>query len=103
MQATNYSSYKAYTTAKTQQGLQVIPEDLFNALVVQDKLHKQFKADMQEFVTLDENKEKDGSINWSFVDADMYPKWSVLLEGKEYTALFDEIADIIEPNMEFAV
>lgn len=32
MQAIDYSNYKEYTTAKTQQGWQVIPESLFDAL-----------------------------------------------------------------------
>ena len=51
---------------------------------------------MLGFIALAENKEADGSINWNFIDADMYVKWSVLLEGEEYTNWFDAAADDIE-------
>ena len=46
MQAIHYSSYTAYTTARAQQGLQVIPERLFDALTAEEKMHNQFKADI---------------------------------------------------------
>ena len=38
----------------------------------------------------------DGKINWNFVDADMFKKWSVLLDGETYTAWFDKVADEVE-------
>tara|TARA_B110000977_G_scaffold181411_1_gene242032 strand:- start:257 stop:631 length:375 start_codon:yes stop_codon:yes gene_type:complete len=96
MQATDYNSYTAYTTAKANLGLQVIPQELFDSLKSQDRMIAQFKSDMLGFIALAENKEADGSINWNFIDADMYVKWSVLLEGEEYTNWFDAAADDIE-------
>jgi hypothetical protein len=99
MQAIDYSSYTAYTTARAQQGLQVIPERLFDALKADEKMHNQFKADMKSFIALDENKEQDGSINWNFIDSDMFAKWSVLLDGEHYTSWFDDAADEIEGAM----
>ena len=95
MQATDYNSYTAYTTAKANLGLQVIPQELFDSLKSQDRMIAQFKSDMLGFIALAENKEADGSINWNFIDADMYVKWSVLLEGEEYTNWFDAAADAL--------
>ena len=54
-----------------------------------------FLENMKHFVELDENLETDGSINWNFIDSDMYMKWSVLLDGETYTEWFDKAADII--------
>jgi hypothetical protein len=99
MQAIHYSSYKAYTTARAQQGLQVIPERLFDALTAEEKMHNQFKADMKSFIALDENKDADGGINWNFIDSDMFAKWSVLLDGDHYTSWFEHAADEIEGAM----
>ena len=58
-----------------------------------------FIENMKHFVELDENLETDGSINWNFIDSDMYMKWSVLLDGETYTEWFDKAADIIEGVM----
>jgi len=55
-----------------------------------------FLENMKHFVSLGENLESDGSINWSFIDSDMYIKWSVLLDGETYTEWFDKAADVIE-------
>ncbi len=55
-----------------------------------------FLENMKHFVSLNENIESDGSINWNFIDSDMYMKWSVLLDGETYTEWFDKSADIIE-------
>ena len=43
MQATDYNSYTAYTTAKAKLGLQVIPQELFDSLKSQDRMIAQFK------------------------------------------------------------
>ena len=43
-----------------------------------------------------ENKNEDGSVNWNFVDSDMFMKWGVLLDGELYTEYFDKAADIME-------
>lgn len=55
-----------------------------------------FLENMKHFVSLNENLETDSSINWNFIDSDMYMKWSVLLDGETYTEWFDKAADIIE-------
>jgi len=55
-----------------------------------------FLENMKWFVKQPENIENDGSINWNFIDSDMYMKWSVLLDGETYTEWFNEAADIVE-------
>ena len=35
-------------------------------------IHSILESKMREAIDLDENKNKDGSINWNFVDADTY-------------------------------
>ena len=55
-----------------------------------------FYNDLIWYATMRENKNKDGTVNWNNVDADMYMKWSVLLDGETYTEWFDKAADIVE-------
>lgn len=55
-----------------------------------------FRENMMYVVSLDGNKYSDDTINWDFVDADMYMKWSVMLDGETYTEWFDKVADEIE-------
>ena len=55
-----------------------------------------FLANMEHSVGMTENLKADNSVNWNFVDSDMYAKWSVLLDGETYTEWFDKAADIIE-------
>jgi hypothetical protein len=55
-----------------------------------------FRENMMYAVALIENWKADNSINWDFVDADMYMKWSVLLDGETYTEWFNKVADEIE-------
>ena len=43
-----------------------------------------------------ENQNPDGSIDWNFVDSDMFEKYQVILDGETYSAYFDKAADIIE-------
>ena len=58
-----------------------------------------FFTDMKIFMGLKENTNKDGSINWNFIDSDLFMKWSVLLDGETYTEWFDKAADIIEDEL----
>jgi hypothetical protein len=55
-----------------------------------------FLANMNWFANQTENLNEDNSIDWNFVDSDMYEKWSVVLDGETYTEWFDKAADIIE-------
>lgn len=59
-------------------------------------IYSMLESQMRSAVELEENLNADGSINWDFVDADTYEKYSVLLDGATYTEWFDEIADMIE-------
>ena len=56
----------------------------------------QFVEDMKYYIGMKENKNADGSINWNFIDADMYGGWSVVLDGETYTEWFNKVADEIE-------
>jgi len=55
-----------------------------------------FYNDFIWFATDQDNKNKDGTINWNFVDSEMYMKWSIYLDGETYTEWFDKAADIVE-------
>lgn len=55
-----------------------------------------FRENMMYAVALRENWNKDTSVNWNFVDSDMYSKWSVLLDAATYTEWFDRVADEVE-------
>jgi hypothetical protein len=59
-------------------------------------MYKRFEADMAKTVDMKDNLNEDGSINWNYVDADMYMTWSVVLDGEQYTAWFDQAAEEIE-------
>jgi hypothetical protein len=59
-------------------------------------MFNKFLENMRYGVSLDENKYPDDTINWDFVDADMYAKWSVLIDGETYTQWFEKVADEIE-------
>lgn len=59
-------------------------------------MFNKFRENMMYAVARDENKYPDDTINWDFVDADMYMKWSVMLDGETYTEWFDKVADEIE-------
>jgi hypothetical protein len=59
-------------------------------------MFNKFRENMMHVVSLTENLKADNSINWNFVDSDMYMKWSVLLDGETYTEWFDKVADEIE-------
>lgn len=55
-----------------------------------------FYNDLIWFATEKENKNPDGSVNWNFVDSDMFEKYQVILDGETYSEYFDKAADIIE-------
>jgi hypothetical protein len=55
-----------------------------------------FRENMLYAAALGENQNSDGTVNWNFVDSDMYTKWSVLLNGETYDAWFDRVADEVE-------
>lgn len=59
-------------------------------------MFNQFRENMLYFISRDENKYPDDTINWDFIDADMYMKWSVMLDGETYTKWFDKVADEVE-------
>ena len=96
MLATAHNTYNDYIAYNRKLGYSVIPEDLYNGLKEQDEMYERFKADMAITVDMVENINDDGSINWNYVDADMYMTWSVVLDGEQYTEWFEASADIIE-------
>jgi hypothetical protein len=51
---------------------------------------------MMYAVALTENWKADNSINWDFVDADMFAKWSVVLDSETYVEWFNKVADEVE-------
>jgi hypothetical protein len=51
---------------------------------------------MINFTNENENKNPDGSVNWNFVDSDMFEKYQVILDGETYSEYFDKAADIVE-------
>jgi hypothetical protein len=55
-----------------------------------------FRETMMYAIALVENWKSDNSINWDFIDADMYKRWSVLLDGETYDDWFNKIADEVE-------
>jgi hypothetical protein len=65
-------------------------------------MFNQFRENMLYTTILKENLQVDGSVNWNFVDADMYDKWSVLLDAATYTEWFDRVADEVEGALDAA-
>lgn len=55
-----------------------------------------FRENMMYACALTENWKADNSINWNFIDADMFDKWSVLVDGETYWKWFNDVADEIE-------
>ena len=56
-----------------------------------------FAEDMKYYIGMKENKNTDDSINWNFIDADMYGGWSVVLDGETYSEWFEKVANWYEP------
>jgi hypothetical protein len=42
------------------------------------------------------NQNNDGSVNWNYVDSEMFEKYQVILDGETYTEYFDKAADIFD-------
>lgn len=102
-EAVEYESYSEYCAPRFEIGLGVMPESLFNALKKESVMFDKFRENMLYTTALKENLKPDGSVNWDFVDADMYAKWSVLLDGETYTVWFDRVADEIEGLLDCAM
>ena len=63
-------------------------------------IHSLLESNMREAVTLDENIQKDGSVNWSFVDADCFMDVGPYFKDQnDYMESFNEIAGQIEAEM----
>ena len=63
----------------------------------------EFRENLIYTATLKENRNTDGSVNWNFVDGDMYNKWTLLLDAKTYIEWFDRAADEIEGELDCAM
>ena len=63
-------------------------------------IHSLLESKMREAVTLPENLQKDGSINWNFVDSDCFMDVSHYFKDTEqFYESFNEIAGQIEAEM----
>jgi hypothetical protein len=60
-------------------------------------LERTIERYMLEAIELEENRNEDGSINWNFVDADVYMRLNPVNETVDlYMEIFDKIAYLIE-------
>ena len=60
-------------------------------------IHSILESKMREAIDLDENKNKDGSINWNFVDADAYTDCKNLFRSDaDFYQAFDSVANGIQ-------
>ncbi len=63
-------------------------------------IHSLLESYMRDAVTNTENLQKDGSVNWSFVDADCYMDVGHYFKDQnDYMESFNEIAGQIEAEM----
>ena len=63
-------------------------------------IHSLLESYMREAVTNPENLQKDGSVNWNFVDSDCYMDVShYFKDSKTFYESFNEIAEQIEAEM----
>ena len=63
-------------------------------------IHSLLESNMREAITLPENLQKDGSINWNFVDSDAYAECRKLFRSDEdFYEAFDDIGDKIQMEM----
>ena len=59
-------------------------------------IYSMLEIQMRDAVNKDENLNENGSINWSFVDADAYAECrSFWKDDEDFYESFDEIANII--------
>jgi hypothetical protein len=60
-------------------------------------IYSMLETQMRLAVELEENLNADGSINWDFVDADVYMETGKFFKDRAtYDEYFDEVADMIE-------
>ena len=63
-------------------------------------IHSLLESYMREAVTNPENLQKDGSVNWNFVDSDCYMTVGHYFKDQnDYMESFNEIAGQIEAEM----
>lgn len=63
-------------------------------------IHSLLESNMREAITLPENLQKDGSINWNFVDADAYHAChNFFRSDKDFYESFHDIAEKIANEM----
>ena len=63
-------------------------------------IYSVLESTMRSAIDLDENKNKDGSINWNFVDADAYMDCKNLFRSDaDFYEAFDDIGDKIQMEM----
>ena len=66
-------------------------------------IHSVLEGKMRSAIELDENKNKDGSINWNFVVSDCYMDCANLFKDSEtFYESFNSIADTIIKERESA-
>lgn len=59
-------------------------------------IHAMLEIEMRDAVNKDENLNENGTINWSFVDADAYAECrSFWKDDEQFYESFDEIANMI--------
>ena len=63
-------------------------------------IYSVLESTMRSAIDLDENKNKDGSVNWNFVDADAYMDCKNLFRSDaDFYEAFDDIGDKIQMEM----
>lgn len=64
-------------------------------------IYSVLESTMRSAIDLDENKNKDGSVNWNFVDADSYMDCKNLFRSDaDFYEAFDHIGNKIQQEME---
>ena len=64
-------------------------------------IYSVLESTMRSAIELDENKNKDGSINWNFVDADTYMDCKNLFRSDaDFYEAFDHVGNKIQTEME---
>jgi hypothetical protein len=49
-------------------------------------------------VSIESNEKVDTTVNWNFVDADLWKEWAGLLGEMTYMNWFDKVADEVVPS-----
>lgn len=62
-------------------------------------LDSQFTEAFEAAVNNPDNREEDGSVNWSFVDSDLCLNGWMEKLGANYMAWFDDMASLMEQNL----